>query len=62
MMCVMSDQRRGKAREARVTGDRDDGKPGRWWLAWFAFCAVLGLGVLGVLAWAVIKVVTRYAG
>lgn len=58
----MSDRKRG----ARVTGGKrddihDDG-PGKWWLAWFTLCAILGLGVLGVLAWAVIKAATSDAG
>lgn len=27
---------------------------------WFAFCALLGLGMLGLVAWAVIGIVTNY--
>jgi hypothetical protein len=58
MMCAMSD----KWRRVRVTGDQDGGGHGKWFAAWFAFCALLGLGLLGVLVWAVMKLVTRYAG
>lgn len=58
MMCAMSD----KWRRVRVTGDQDDGRHGKWLAAWFAFCGLLGLGLLGLLAWAVIKLVTHYAG
>lgn len=36
--------------------------PGKWLVAWFAFCAVLGAALLGILAWAVIRLVTHYAG
>lgn len=36
--------------------------PGKWFAAWFVFCAVLSLALAAVLAWAVIELVTRYAG
>ncbi len=29
---------------------------------WFVFCALLGLGLTGVGVWAVIKLVTHFAG
>jgi hypothetical protein len=35
---------------------------GKGFAAWFAFCAVVGLGVLGVAAWAVITLVHHFAG
>lgn len=31
-------------------------------VAWFAFCAVLGLGFLGLIAWAVISLVSHVTG
>lgn len=32
-----------------------------WWFkAWFAFCALLGLGLLGLIAWAVVALVTHF--
>jgi hypothetical protein len=58
MMCAMS----GKWRRVRVTGGQDDGRHGKWFPAWFAFCALLGLGLLGVLAWAAVKLAGRRAG
>lgn len=33
-----------------------------WFKLWFAFCAVLGLSLIGVAVWALITVVNRYAG
>lgn len=27
---------------------------------WFAFCTLLGLGLLGLIAWAVIRLVTHF--
>ena len=33
---------------------------GGWFAAWFVFCALLGLGVLGVIVWAVIALVTHF--
>jgi len=33
---------------------------GKGFIAWFAFCALLGLGLLGVVVWAVIALVTHY--
>lgn len=32
-----------------------------WWFkAWFAVCTVLGLGLLGLIVWAVIRLVTHF--
>lgn len=31
-----------------------------WLKLWFVFCALLGLGVLGVAVWAVIKLVNHF--
>ncbi|GAB3817724.1 hypothetical protein [Micromonospora zhanjiangensis] len=31
-----------------------------WFKLWFAFCALLGLGLLGVIVWAVIKLVNHF--
>jgi len=33
---------------------------GKGFIAWFAFCAVLGLGLTGVIVWAVIALVTHF--
>ena len=33
----------------------------RFFNAWFAFCTVLGLGVMGVMIWAVITLVNHFA-
>ncbi|MFI6496835.1 hypothetical protein [Nonomuraea typhae] len=37
-----------------------DRTPERWFLVWFALCAVIALTVLGVLVWAVISLVTHF--
>lgn len=37
-------------------------RAGGAFLAWFIFCAVLGLVVLGVVIWAVIALVTHFTG
>lgn len=31
-----------------------------WFKAWFAFCALLGVGLLGLIAWAIVRLVTHY--
>jgi hypothetical protein len=33
---------------------------GKAFAAWFVFCAVLGLGLIGVMVWAVIALVTHF--
>lgn len=33
---------------------------GKGFAAWFAFCAVIGLGLIGVMVWAVIELVTHF--
>lgn len=42
--------------EKRAAAGKCDDEPGRWPLALFALGAVVGLGALGGLAWAVIRV------
>lgn len=32
-----------------------------WWKLWFGFCALLGLGFMGLIAWAIVRLVARYA-
>ena len=36
------------------------GKWGKGFIAWFAFCTLLGLGLLGVIVWAVIALVAHF--
>lgn len=31
-----------------------------WFKVWFAFCALIGLGLLGLIVWAVIKLVNHF--
>lgn len=33
---------------------------GKLFAAWFVFCAVIGLGLIGLLAWAVITLVNHF--
>ena len=33
---------------------------GKGFAAWFVFCALLGLGLIGVVVWAVIVLVTHF--
>jgi hypothetical protein len=33
---------------------------GKWFAAWFVFCGLLGLGLLGVIVWAVIRLVVHF--
>lgn len=42
--------------------DRKPELPGMpwWFMLWFAFCALLGLGILGLIAWAVITLVNHF--
>lgn len=49
MMAAMSDRR-------MMPG------PGNGFRAWFAFCALAAFALTGVLVWAVIRLVTHYAG
>jgi hypothetical protein len=33
---------------------------GKGFIAWFGFCALIGIGLLALLAWAVIRLVTHF--
>jgi hypothetical protein len=50
MMAAVSDQRRMMP------------SPGKWFTAFFLFCVLFACALAGVLTWAVIKLVTHYAG
>lgn len=41
-------------------GGPGPGKWGKGFIAWFAFCGLLALGLLGVIAWAVIALVAHF--
>jgi hypothetical protein len=32
-----------------------------WFAAWFVFCALVAVGMLGLVAWAVIRLVNHFA-
>jgi hypothetical protein len=42
-----------------MTTKQDPFKAQLWWKLWFAFCAILGLGLLGLVVWAVIEIVDK---
>lgn len=35
-------------------------RPPWWFIVWFVFCALLALGFLGLIAWAIITLVTHF--
>jgi hypothetical protein len=41
-----------------MQNDENFNKAGKGFIAWFIFCCLVGIGMLGIIAWAIISLVT----